>query len=43
MLLMHKKGECLKDGLGTGADLLEGGQGLIQTGGSVAEPSLKQN
>ena len=26
-----------------GADLLEGGQGLNQTGGSIAEPSLEQN
>jgi len=35
MLLMH--------GSEPEADLLEGGQGLIQIGGNVAEPSLKQN
>ena len=43
MLLMHEKGECLEDGSWPRADLLKGGQGLIQTGGSVAEPSLKKN
>jgi len=33
MLLMYEKGECLEDGLGPRANLLEGGQGLKQTGG----------
>jgi len=42
-LLTHEKGKCLEDGSGPGADLLEGGQGLNQTGGSVAETSLKQD
>jgi len=28
MLLMHEKGECLEDGSGLGANLLEGGKGL---------------
>jgi len=40
---MHEKSECLADGSRPGADLLEGGQGLIQTEGSVVEPSLKEN
>jgi len=43
ILLMHEKGECLEDRSGPGANLLEGGQGLVQTGGSVAEPNLKKN
>ena len=43
MLLIHEKGGCLEDGSGPGANLLEGGQGLIQIGGSIAESSLKQN
>ena len=43
LLLMHEKGKCPEDGSGPGADLLKGRQGLIQIGGSVAEPNLKQN
>ena len=37
------KGKCPADGSGPGAGLLEGGQGLNQIGGSIAEPSLEQN
>ena len=43
MFLMHEKGESLEDGSRPRADLLEGGQGLKQRGGSIAKPSLKQD
>ena len=43
LLLAQTKGKCPEEGSGTGADLLEGGQGLNQTGKSTAEPSLEQN
>jgi len=39
----HKEGKCPEDGSRPGADMLEGEQGLNQTRGSVAEPSLEQN
>jgi len=43
LLLIHEKGKCPEDGSCPRAGLLEGGQGLNQTGGSVAELSLKQH
>jgi len=43
LLLMREEGKCPEDGSSPGGDLLEGGQGLNQTGESVAEPSLEQN
>jgi len=43
LLLTHEEGKYPADGLGPGAVSLEGGQGLHQTGGSTAEPSLEQN
>jgi len=43
LLLTHEKGKYPEDGSGPEAVSLEGGQGLNQTGGSTAEPSLQQN
>jgi len=43
LLLTHEEGKCPEDGSSSGADLLEGGQGLNQIGGSVPELSLEQN
>jgi len=43
LLLTHKEGKCPEDGSGPGAVSLESGQGLNQTGGSTAKPSLDQN
>jgi len=40
---MHEKGKSPEDKPSPGANALEDGQGLNQTGGSVAEPSLEQN
>ena len=42
LLFTHEKGKCPGDGSGSGANLLEGGQGLNQTGESIAEPNLEQ-
>ena len=43
LLLIHENVKCPENGSGPGVGLLEGGQGLNQTGGSIAEPSLKQH
>jgi len=43
LLLIHEKGKCPTNGSGPGAVYLKGGQGLNQSGGSTAEPSLEQN
>jgi len=43
LLLIHEKGKSPMNGLGPGAVFSEGGQGLNQSGGSTAEPSLEQN
>ena len=42
-LLTHEEGKYPEDGSGPGAVSLEDGQGLNQTGGSIAKPSLEQN
>jgi len=43
LLLTHEECKYLEDRSGPGAVFLEGGQGLNQTGGSTAKPSLDQN
>ena len=43
LLLTHEEGKYPDDGSGPGAISLEDGQGLNQTGGSIAEPNLEQN
>jgi len=40
---MHKKGKSPEGEQSPGADAWEGGQGLDQLGGSIAEPHLEQN
>ena len=39
---MHEKGKSPEGEPGPGANILEGGQGLNQTGGSIAERSLSK-
>jgi len=43
LLLTHEKGKYPKEGSRVGAVSMKSGQGLNQTGGSTAEPSLEQN
>jgi len=43
LLLTHEEGKYPEDGSGPGAVSLEGGHGLNQTGGSIAEPNSEQN
>jgi len=43
LLLTHEKGKSPMNGSGPEAVSSEGGQGLNQSGGSAAEPSLEQN
>ena len=43
LLLIHEEGKSPMNGSGPGAVSSEGGQGLNQSGGNTAEPSLKQN
>jgi len=43
LLLTHEEGKYPEEGSGPGAISMESGQGLNQTWGSTAEPSLKQN
>jgi len=40
---MHEKGKSFKGEPSPGADILEGGQGLNQSGGTIVEPDLEQN
>ena len=43
LLLTHEEGKYPEEGSGLGAVSIKSGQGLNQTGGSTAEPSLEQN
>ena len=43
LLLIHEKGKSSMNGSRPGAVSSEGGQGLNQSGGSTAKPSLEQN
>ena len=43
LLLIHEKGKFPENGSGPRAVPSEDGQGLNQSGGSTAEPSLEQN
>ena len=40
---MHEKGKSPKGKPSPGADILEGGQGLNQSGESITEPNLAEN
>jgi len=43
LLLTHEEGNYPEEGSGPGAVYVKSGQGLNQTRGSTAEPSLQQN